>query len=535
MPQLKNMDISQDLFRMTQSSSPKIYNNLNRDELLHMAVSRGEGILSRNGALAVQTGERTGRSPKDRFIVKDSTTENKVDWGDINQPISATSFEKLWQRATNYLNDRDCLFTADLCVGVDPSYQVPIHLTCELAWQVLFSQNLFVTKSDSDISHQPQWTILSAAKLQTDPERDGVRSDAAIMLDFTNHRLLVCGTQYAGEIKKGMFSVLNFLLPDRHVLPMHCAANQGEKGDVALFFGLSGTGKTTLSTDPERFLIGDDEHGWTPNGVFNFEGGCYAKCINLSQKNEPEIWDAIHGGAVMENVVLDPTTKDPRYDDEQLTQNTRVAYPLSYIENCVISGQGGPPQNLIFLSCDLYGVLPPVARLTKEQAAYYFLSGYTALVGSTEIGSDAAIKPTFSACFGAPFFPRPAQDYAHLLMDSIHSTKATVYLVNTGWFGGPYGKGGTRFPIPTTRAVIHAILNGGMKNVSYKNLPGFNIEIPDAPNGLGGIEPTLLEPRLGWKNADEYPVYTTKLIQEFQKNFEKFHAPHIQKAGPVEV
>jgi phosphoenolpyruvate carboxykinase (ATP) len=330
-----------------------------------------------------------------------------------------------------------------------------------------------------------------------------------------------------------MFSALNFLLPERQVLSMHCAANQGENGDVALFFGLSGTGKTTLSTDPMRYLIGDDEHGWSPNGVFNFEGGCYAKCINLSQQNEPEIWHAIRDGAVMENVILDPVTRDPCYDDGQLTQNTRVAYPLSFIEKSVPSGQGGSPQNLIFLSCDFYGVLPAVSRLTKEQAAYYFLSGYTTHVGSTEVGSDADIKPTFSACFGAPFFPRPALDYAHLMMEHIQSTKADVYLVNTGWYGGAYGQGGVRFPIPVTRGIIHAILSGAIKGSSFIQLPGFNIEMPVALEGYENLDPSLLDPRLGWKKKDEYSHYSTKLIGEFQKNFEKFNAHHIQKAGPI--
>lgn len=518
---------------MTEPSSPKIYKNLFREELLEIAISRGEGVLSRNGALAVQTGPRTGRSPKDRFIVKDDITSKAVDWGAINQPVSVECFDKLWERAEAYLNERDCLFTSEFCIGSDPDYQIPIHLTCELAWHVLFAQNLFVTEKCAKEPYQPTWTILCAPKFKTDPERDGVHSDAAILINFKHHRLLICGTQYAGEIKKGMFSVQNFLLPLQNVLPMHCAANQGLRQDVALFFGLSGTGKTTLSTDSERFLIGDDEHGWGKNGVFNFEGGCYAKCINLSQQNEPVIWNAIREGAVMENVVLDPKTKDPCYDDDSLTQNTRVAYPLSFVVNHVPSGRAGHPQNLIFLSCDLYGVLPPVARLTKEQAGYYFLSGYTALVGSTEVGTDSAIQPTFSACFGAPFFPRPAYDYAHLLMDQIRTSKATVYLVNTGWTGGAYGKGGKRFSIPTTRAVIHAILNGSLKDVSYKKLPGFNFEIPDVPGGLEGIESILLDPRQAWASLEEYNLYAQKLIQLFQKNFEKFDAPSIQNAGPM--
>jgi len=512
---------------------PFIYKNLGREALLQMAIERGEGVLSSNGALAVQTGARTGRSPKDRFIVKNDTTEQLIDWGPINQPITISYFDQLWERVKNYLSQRDSLFTEELFVGADPTYQIPIHLTCELAWHALFAQDLFITEA-IHASAQPLWTVLSAPNFKTDPTRDGVHSDAAIMLDFTNRRFLVCGTHYAGEIKKGMFTVFNFTLPAQQVLPMHCAANQGIKGDVALFFGLSGTGKTTLATDPERLLIGDDEHGWTSEGVFNFEGGCYAKCINLSQKNEPEIWNAIHRGAVMENVVLDPATRDPQYNDEHLTQNTRVAYPLSYIENRIASGRGGHPQNVIFLSCDLYGVLPPVARLTKEQAAYYFLSGYTALVGSTEVGTDGVIKPTFSACFGAPFFPRSPQVYAQLLMDYLHLTKADVYLVNTGWAGGPYEKGGKRFSIPATRGVVHAILNGAMREIDYKIVPGFNIEIPKTvPAGMEEMAPNLLDPHLAWQNPSAYSFYRDLLIREFQKNFAKFSGSHIQKAGPV--
>jgi phosphoenolpyruvate carboxykinase (ATP) len=512
-------------------SHHKVYNNLSQEELIAIALANGEGVLASNKALTVQTGARTGRSPKDRFIVKDTITENTVDWNIINQPIAPDRFNQLWRRTEDYLKTRESLFTADLFVGSDPTYQLPVHLKCELAWHALFAKDLFIERPNPSLSSQPAWTILSAPHFQTDPERDGVHSDAAIILNFTERRLLICGTHYAGEIKKGMFSALNFILPPLKVLPMHCSANQSKEGNVALFFGLSGTGKTTLSADPERCLIGDDEHGWGPKGVFNFEGGCYAKCINLSQKNEPLIWNALRAGTVMENVVLDPVTKEPRYDDDSLTQNTRAAYPLTYIDNHVTSDRSGHPQNIIFLSCDLYGVLPPVARLTPEQAAYYFLSGYTALVGSTEVGEGTTIKPTFSTCFGAPFFSRPASEYAHLLLEHLQTTEATVYLVNTGWTGGPYGKGGSRFSIPTTRAVIHAILNGHLKGARYKIIPRFGFGIPE--ESLPGLPVTILDPRESWQNPDEYPDYADRLIQEFKKNFEKFKAPHFEKAGPM--
>ncbi|MBX9805196.1 MAG: phosphoenolpyruvate carboxykinase (ATP) [Alphaproteobacteria bacterium] len=518
---------------MTKSATPQIYENLSQDALLKMAISRGEGVVSSNGALAVETGSRTGRSPKDRFIVKDDLTERTVDWGLINQPVTVQCFDSLWDRVEAYLNTKDALFVSQHCVGADTTYQIPLQLTCELAWHGLVAKNLFICDQELRTPQTLPWTVLCAPNFQSEPARDGVNSDAAVILNFTKRRLLICGTHYAGEIKKGMFTVMNFLMPEQQVLPMHCAANQGAEGDVALFFGLSGTGKTTLSTDHERFLIGDDEHGWSPQGVFNFEGGCYAKCINLSKKNEPDIWHAIRHGAVMENVILDPLTKDPCYDDAALTQNTRVAYPLSFIDRFVKSGNAAHPNHLIFLSCDLYGVLPPVARLNKEQAAYYFLSGYTALVGSTEVGSDVAIKPTFSACFGAPFFPRPPLDYAHLLMAHIEATNAGVYLVNTGWSGGPYGKGGERFSIPTTRSIVHAILNGYLEDALYQKLPGFNFEIPDASHGIHGLDAKLLDPRRSWENPQEYDQYAARLIQEFQKNFEKFDAPTVKQAGPV--
>ena len=508
-----------------------IHNDLTVDALIAFALKNNEAVMAANGALTAVTGKRTGRSTNDRFIVKDATTENNVDWGPINVPISADRFEALWERASQYLNEREH-FVSHYAVGADEQYQLSVTVKTELAWHQLFCHQLFISGSAAATPRQAPWTILSAATLPTDPQRDGVNSDATLMLDFTNRRVLACGLLYAGEMKKAMFSVMNYLMPAQSVLPMHCAANAQQDGsDTVIFFGLSGTGKTTLSADPARYLIGDDEHGWGKNGVFNFEGGCYAKCINLSAKNEPVIWHAIREGAIMENVVLDKNTLEPDYADGSLTENTRAAYPLEFIEKRVLANKGGQPSALIFLTCDLYGVLPPVAKLTAEQAAYYFLSGYTAQVGSTEVGKGTGVKPTFSTCFGAPFFPLPAHVYADLLIKRLQEDPCPVYLVNTGWTGGAYGEGGQRFSIPVTRAIVSAILNQELQNAEYENLPGFNIAIPKA---VPGIDSKILNPKLCWSNKDSYKENSKKLMSAFVENFnKKFQASaELAKVGP---
>ena len=511
------------------------YTDLSTDELIQHALKNGEGVLSATGALAVNTGKRTGRSPKDRFIVKDEQTADEIIWGNINQPIKQHFFDTLWERTLNYLSKR-VVYISNLQVGADDNYFLPLKVITELAWHNLFARNLFIRPIGCSIgdytNKKSLWVILSAPGLKIHSERDGVNSDGAVIINFSQRRVLLIGMLYAGEMKKAMFSVLNYLLPPHGVLPMHCAANTGSSGDVALFFGLSGTGKTTLSADPNRYLIGDDEHGWNTAGIFNFEGGCYAKCINLSKEREPIIWNAIRHGAIVENVVLD-NNGIPDYADWQLTQNSRAAYPREHISLRVENNKGKPPSAVLFLICDLYGVLPPVALLTKEQAAYYFLSGYTALVGSTEVNSIDDVTSIFSACFGAPFFPRSPVVYAELLMRRVEETDCQVYLVNTGWSGGAYKDDGVRFSIPTTRAIVNVILSGKLKDEPTEVLNGFNLAIPKS---VFGIDDHLLNPRKTWKNVSKYNTQAKLLIQKFRENFEKFKVPvAIREAGPSNV
>jgi phosphoenolpyruvate carboxykinase (ATP) len=519
--------------KMTQSTH--VYADLSVDALIQQALERKEGVLAANQAFCATTGPRTGRSPKDRFIVQEPSTSDTIDWGAVNQPFDPAKFEALWTEASIRIKQGDH-FVSHLRVGAEENYTLPVTVMTEMAWHMLFVTQLFIRTKTQHPPKNPGWTLLSLPSFTTDPAIHGTNSDAALIINLKTRQILLCGLRYAGEMKKAMFSILNYLLPASDVLPMHCSANVGEAGDVALFFGLSGTGKTTLSADPERYLIGDDEHGWSAEGVFNFEGGCYAKCIDLSQKSEPLIWNALRHGAIMENVVLDPKTLEPIYSDGSLTQNTRAAFPLESIEKRIPDSKAGQPSAVIFLTCDLYGVLPPVAILSKEQAAYYFLSGYTALVGSTEVGQTEAVKSTFSTCFGAPFFPRPASVYAELLMKRLEHAKCPVYLVNTGWTGGPYAQEnskerGQRFSIPVTRAIIHAILNNTISAQDTSLVPGFNFAIP---NTLSGVETKLLNPRNTWQNPADYDAQAKMLMDKFTENFKRFNVSEaVRKAGPL--
>jgi phosphoenolpyruvate carboxykinase (ATP) len=502
------------------ATGSQVHTNLPVAQLIETALARGEAHLAANGALVAYTGSRTGRSPKDKFIVDDSVTHSLVDWGKVNRPFSPERFQALLERVTCHMLERG-RFVQDLYCGADQSYRLPIRIIAEYAWHALFVNQLFVRPEQNGLStHRPEFTVIAAPEFQAVPERDGTNSEAFILADFTRRIVLIGGTKYAGEIKKSIFSVMNFLVPQRDVLPMHCSANVGADGHTALFFGLSGTGKTTLSADPARRLIGDDEHGWSAAGIFNFEGGCYAKCIDLTEEREPEIYRAIRFGAVLENVILDTNTRQPDYANSRLTENSRVAYPINYIENAVLSGVGEHPRHVLFLAADAFGVLPPIARLTPEQAMHHFLSGYTAKLAGTEAGMGREPVPEFSACFGAPFLPLSPRVYSEMLGKRLVQHQSFCWLVNTGWSGGKYGVG-QRMSLKYTRALVNAALDGLLDDVEFTTEPAFGLHIPSS---CPGVPAEILNPRNVWADKIAYDVQAANLAARFQANFQQFDA-----------
>ncbi|MEG0048684.1 MAG: phosphoenolpyruvate carboxykinase (ATP) [Clostridia bacterium] len=522
--------MSLDLSYLGIIESKAVYRNLPASRLTELALANGEGKLSNTGALVVNTGKYTGRSPDDRFVVDEPSIHDEIAWGKINVPISIEKFNNIYNRMCAYLQNRE-LYVFDGFAGAEKKYQIGVRVVNELASQNMFIHQLLVRPTEDELaSFAADFTIVAAPGFKCIPELDGVHSEAAIIVSFERKMVIVAGSQYAGEIKKSVFSVMNYLLPKRGVFSMHCSANVGEDGDSAIFFGLSGTGKTTLSADPNRYLIGDDEHGWSDEGIFNIEGGCYAKCINLSKEHEPEIYGAIKFGALVENVVMDENTREFNFEDDSLTENTRVGYPVEYISNAKIPGVAGIPSTVIFLTADAFGVLPPVSKLSREAAMYHYVSGYTAKLAGTERGITEP-QATFSTCFGAPFLPLPASRYAELLGEKIAKTGANVYLVNTGWSGGSYGKGGKRMSLPYTRAMVTACLNGELEKSEFELDPIFNVMVPTTcPN----VPSEVLTPKKVWSDAAAYEETAKKLAGLFQNNFKKYDNmdAKIAQAGP---
>ncbi|MFT4568733.1 MAG: phosphoenolpyruvate carboxykinase (ATP) [Saprospiraceae bacterium] len=500
--------------------------NLGVSALVQDTILHGEGTLSNTGALIIQTGKFTGRSPKDRYVVKDSLTESTVDWGDINIPIGSDVFDDLEEQMLSYAETLDQVYVRDAYACASRKYRINIKVYTEFPWQNMFAYNMFLRPDGEEIANlqSDEWKIYAFPGSKSNPKKHGTRQENFSIINFTKKTIIIGGTAYTGEIKKGIFSVLNYVLPtQRNVLSMHCSANVGAKGDTALFFGLSGTGKTTLSNDPNRRLIGDDEHGWSEANVFNLEGGCYAKVINLSESKEPQIYKAIKFGAILENIGLQEDGHTPDYEDKSITENTRVSYPINHIDNIMYNSRGDLPKNIFFLTCDAFGVLPPIAKLNKEQTMYHFISGYTAKIAGTETGITEP-QATFSACFGSPFLPLHPTQYARMLGEKIEDSidkgngDVNVWLVNTGWTGGPYGDG-SRIELSFTRAMIKAALEGQLNKVEYQTHPSFGLEIPkscpDVPNAI-------LNPRDTWRNEEDYDLACQKLVELFHNNFGKY-------------
>lgn len=510
----------------------RVYWNLTTPALYEEAVRRHEGLIAQGGPIVFQTGRHTGRSPRDKFVVRNPQSEEDIWWGPVNQPMSPDNFDRLHQRMLTYLNGKE-LFVQEPYAVADPRYRLPIRVITEEAYHSLFTRDMFIDAPEGrESDRDPQFTVINAPTFLADPEVDGTRSEVFVVLNLEKRLVLIGGTSYAGEIKKSIFTALNYVLPKQGVLSMHCSANYGRRGDVALFFGLSGTGKTTLSTDPERTLIGDDEHGWSDSGIFNFEGGSYAKTIKISQQAEPEIYAAVHQfGTVLENVVIDPRTRELDLDSDALTENTRAAFPLSFIPHVDLSGMAPHPENILFLAADAFGVLPPVAKLNRAQAQYYFLSGYTAKLAGTEKGVTEP-QPEFSACFGAPFLLWPPEKYAEMLGEKLDRHGSTVWLVNTGWTGGAYGTG-SRIPIGETRAIVRAVLSGELKNAPSYTDETFGFEVPAA---IDGVSEDTLHPRRTWQDPVAYDAQVKRLAAMFRDNFEKQFkgkiSPAIAEAGP---
>jgi phosphoenolpyruvate carboxykinase (ATP) len=527
---MNSVEIANELKELLKGGN--INTQLSVPQLVERAVTRGEAKLTIDGAIVAETGKYTGRSPKDKFIVEEESIKDKIDWGSVNQPISAEVFDNLYIKVLNYLKEKDELFVFKGFAGADKESQLSIQVVNEYAWHNLFCHQLFIRPTKEELaSHTADFTIISAPGFKANPAVDGTNSEAFIIVSFEKKIILIGGTEYAGEMKKSIFSIMNYLLPEKGILSMHCSANVGEDGDVALFFGLSGTGKTTLSADSDRKLIGDDEHGWSDNGVFNIEGGCYAKTINLSAEKEPEIYNAIRFGTVLENVVIDSESRIPDYDDNSLTENTRAAYPIHYIDNIVMPSIAGHPKTIIFLTADAFGVLPPISKLTKEQAMYHFLSGFTSKLAGTERGVTSP-EPVFSTCFGSPFLPLPATKYAEMLGEKIDEHNVQVFLVNTGWTGGEYGVG-SRMKLSYTRAMVRAAISGKLNDVETKQDGIFGLHIPTA---IEGVPSEVLDPREAWKDKEAYDQKARYLADLFKENFKKFNNVSediLKKGGPL--